>query len=82
MASKELKRDKLYLLDMEYPIEDDKGKTIMIKDKVVGYVIGQHDRFFYGSIFSNEDGRYTGGDTVVMSVTDFNDWVKSIREIA
>lgn len=44
MASKELKRDKLYLLDMEYPIEDDKGKTIMIKDKVVGYVIGQQDQ--------------------------------------
>ena len=82
MTSKELKRDKLYLIDLEYPCELDTGKTITVKEKCVGYVIGKQDTFFFGSIFDLENGRYTGGDTFEMSVTDFNDWVKSIKEIA
>jgi hypothetical protein len=82
MASKELKRDKLYLLDLEYTCELDTGNTITVREKCVGYVIGKQDTFFYGSVFDLEGGRYTGGDTVEMSVTDFNNWVKSIKEIA
>lgn len=82
MSSKELRRDKLYLCDIEYEFEMDNGEKRTAKEKLIGYVHGTEDCFFYGSCYSKENGRYVGGDTMSLDVKQFNDWVKSIKEIA
>lgn len=81
--SKELKKEKLYLLEIEYELESEEGIKSTVKSLLVGYVIGKEDAFFYGSVFDKlEDGGITGGDTMYLSVYEFEDWVKSIKEIA
>ena len=81
--SKELKKDKLYLLEIEYVIEDEEGSKCTVKSLLVGYVIGEEEQFFYGSVYDRlDDGGITGGDTMYLSIWEFDDWVKSIKEIA
>ena len=80
--SKELKRDKLYLCDIEYEYELDDGKKYTAKEKLVGFVNGREDCFFSGSCYEKENGRYFGGDTISLNAKQFNEWVKSIKEIA
>ena len=81
--SKELKKDKLYLLEVDFPAEREDGSINLWRIILVGYVIGKEEEFFYGSTFDkNENGEYRGADTMHLSVTEFNDWVKSIKEIA
>lgn len=82
MASKELKKGKLYLLNVEIPYEDNEGNDVVEREWIVGYVTGEKDRFFYGSIYSREEGNISGGDIVSLSVEQFNGWVKAIKEIA
>lgn len=80
---KELKKGKLYLLEIEYGCEREDGSMYMAKSLLVGYVVGKEDKFFYGSIFDKfDDGRYGEGGTMSLSTTEFNDYVKSIKEIA
>jgi hypothetical protein len=81
-GSKELKRDKLYLCDIEYEFEMDNGEKGTVKEKLIGYVNGTEECFFSGSVYQKENNRYFGGDTVSLDVKQFNDWVKSIKEIA
>ena len=38
--------------------------------------------FLWQYFDKNENGEYRGADTMHLSVTEFNDWVKSIKEIA
>ena len=81
--SKELKKDKLYLLEVEWPCEREDGSICIWETLLVGYVVGTEDEFFYGSCFDRmEDGSFRGCDTWKLSVQQFNDWVKSIKEIA
>ena len=80
--STELKRDKLYICDIEYEYELDTGTKGIAKEKLIGYVNGTEDCFFYGSCYSKENDRYSGGDTISLDVKRFNEWVKSIKEIA
>ena len=82
MASKELKKGKLYLLNIEIPYEDNEENDVVVREWIVGYVTGEKDRFFSGSIYSREEGNISGGDTVSLSVEQFNGWVKAIKEIA
>ena len=80
---KELKKGKLYLLEIEYGCEREDGSMYMAKSLLVGYVVCKEDKFFYGSIFDRfDDGRYDNGGTMSLSTTEFNDYVKSIKEIA
>ena len=46
--TKELKKDKLYLLDTEYEFEDDEGRQVLCHDKLVGYVLAEDNVFFKG----------------------------------
>jgi len=81
--TKELKKDKLYLLEVEYPCEREDGSISIWKVLLVGYVAGTEEEFFYGSSFDRmDDGTFRGNDTWNLSVQQFNDWVKSIKEIA
>ena len=45
---KELKKNKLYLLELEYTFEDENGKEETAHDNLVGYVVGKEDDFFLG----------------------------------
>ena len=81
--SKELKKDKLYLLEVECPCEREDGTFNYWNTLLVGYVVGTEEEFFYGSSFDRmDDGTFTGNDTWKLSAQQFNDWVKSIKEIA
>lgn len=80
--SKELKKDRLYVLELEYEWQNEDGETELYRETVVGYVKGTEKDFFYGSSFiKNGDGRWVGGDTTYLSVYDFNQMVKSFREL-
>lgn len=80
--SKELKKDRLYVLELEYDFMPEGGNTERIKETVVGYVRGTEKDFFYGSYFTRmDDGTWIGGDTIHLSVQDFNQMVKSFREL-
>ena len=81
--SKELKKDKLYLCEVEWPCEREDGSFNYYKELLIGYVVGTEDEFFYGSTFDKmDDGTYRGGDTMSLSAEDFNNYVKSFKEIA
>ena len=78
--TKKLKKDSLYILELEYELTIDKGDAFMVRDN--GYVRGTEEEFFFGVCFSQEeDGRWSGGDTMTLSVHDFNELVKSFREL-
>ena len=80
--TKKLKKDSLYILELEYELTTDKGDAFMVRDNVVGYVRGTEEEFFFGVCFSQEeDGRWSGGDTMTLSVHDFNEMVKSFRKL-
>ena len=79
---KKLKKDKLYMLDLEYEYELESGKKRIAQDKLIGYVKGTEDCFFYGSVYSKENNRYYGGDTMDLTLKQFKEWVKSVKEIA
>lgn len=73
--SKELKKDRLYVLELEYDFMPEGGTA-------VGYVRGTEKDFFYGSYFTRmDDGTWCGGDTIHLSVQVFNQMVKSFREL-
>lgn len=78
---KELKKNKLYLLELEYTFEDENGKEETAHDNLVGYVVGKDDDFFFGATFSMWKGKMTGGDTMHLTLERFGEWVKSIKEI-
>lgn len=80
--SKELKRDKLYICDIEYDYELESGIKGIAQEKLIGYVKGTEDCFFYGSSYCKENNRYYGGDTMSLTLKQFGEWVKSIKEIA
>ena len=69
--TKELKKGKLYLLDLD--LEE--------KEIAVGYVHADKGIFFKGAVFSVYDGKFYGPDTISWSMEQFNDFVKSFREI-
>jgi hypothetical protein len=80
--SKELKKDRLYVLELEYDFMPESGNTERIKETVVGYVRGTEKDFFYGSCFTRrDDGRWFCGETMSLSVQEFNEKVKSFREL-
>lgn len=82
--TKELKKDKLYLLDTEYEFEDDEGRQVICHDKLVGYVLAEDNVFFKGGIYSFQTGRSTWYYEGEMSLTvqEFNKIVKKITVIA
>ena len=53
----------------------------MAHDNLVGYVVGKDDDFFFGSTFCLWKGKMTGGDTMHLSLKQFGEWVKSVKEI-
>lgn len=79
---KNLKKDKLYICDLEYEYELESGTKGIAQDKLIGYVKGTEDCFFYGSSYSKENNRYFGGDTMSLTLRQFKEWVKSVKEIA
>ena len=79
--TKELKKNKLYLLELEYTYENENGVEEVAHDHLVGYVVGKDDEFFFGSTFCLWKGKMTGGDTMHLSLKQFGEWVKSIKEI-
>ena len=80
--SKELKRDKLYVLELEYDLIPQGGNTERVHETAVGFIRGTEDVFFYGAYFSKmDDGHWCGGDTLMLTVQDFNTQVKSFREL-
>lgn len=79
--SKELKKNKLYLLELEYTFEDENGKEETAHDNLVGYVVGKDDDFFFGVNFCMYKGKMTGGDTMHLTLEQFGEWVKSVKEI-
>lgn len=48
---KELKKDKLYLLEIEYGCEREDSSMFMAKSLLVGYVVGTEERFFFMAVF-------------------------------
>ena len=80
-GTKELKKNKLYLLQLEYTYECEDGSIGVANDNLVGYLVGKDDDFFFGSNFSMWKGKMTGGDTMHLSLKQFGEWVKSIKEI-
>ena len=78
--TKELKKDKLYLLDTEYEFEDDEGRQVLCHDKLVGYVLAEDNVFFKGGIYSFQTGYYEG--EMFLTVQEFNKIVKKITVIA
>lgn len=79
--TKELKKNKLYLLELEYTYESENGEQETAHDNLVGYVVGKEDDFFFGATFCMWKGEITGGDTMHLDLKRFGEWVKSIKEI-
>lgn len=79
---KNLKKNKLYICDLEYEYELESGTKGIAQDKLIGYVKGDKDCFFYGSSYFKENNRYYGGDTMSLTLKQFKEWVKSVKEIA
>ncbi len=79
--TKELKKNKLYLLELEYTYETENGEQETAHDNLVGYVVGKEDDFFFGANFCMWKGKMTGGDTMHLDLKQFGEWVKSIKEI-
>ena len=70
----------------DYTIHDDKGKNIRIKnEKRVGYFCssGNNEEYYYCIIFNWDEKkqRYDEGGTCYMSKQEFNETVKSFREV-
>lgn len=80
-GTKELKKNKLYLLELEYTYESENGEQETAHDNLVGYVVGKDDDFFFGATFCMWKGKMTGGDTMHLDLKRFGEWVKSIKEI-
>ena len=80
-GTKELKKNKLYLLELEYTYENEDGTEGVAHDNLVGYVVGKDDDFFFGANFCMYKGKMTGGDTMHLSLEQFGEWVKSVKEI-
>ena len=80
-GTKELKKNKLYLLELEYTYKNESGRNLTAHDYLVGYVVGKKDDFFFGSVFDMWRGHLTGGDTMHLDLKRFGEWVKSIKEI-
>jgi len=80
-GTKELKKNKLYLLELEYTYESEGGGQETAHDNLVGYVVGKEDDFFFGATFCMYKGKMTGGDTMHLNLKQFGEWVKSIKEI-
>lgn len=80
-GTKELKKNKLYLLELEYTYESDQGTVETAHDNLVGYVVGKEDDFFFGATFCMWKGEMTGGDTIHLDLKQFGEWVKHIKEI-
>lgn len=79
--TKKLKKNKLYLLELEYTYETENGEQETAHDNLVGYVVGKEDDFFFGANFCMWDGKMTGGDTMHLDRKRFGEWVKIIKEI-
>ena len=80
-GTKELKKNKLYLLELEYTYESEGGGQETAHDNLVGYVVEKEDDFFFGATFCMYKGKMTGGDTMRLDLKRFGEWVKSIKEI-
>ena len=70
----------------DYTIHDDMGKKIRVKnEKRVGYFCssGNDEEYFYGIIFDWDEKkqRYDDGGTAYLSKQEFNETVKSFREV-
>ena len=50
-------------------------------DNLVGYVVGKDDDFFFGATFCMYKGKMTRGDTIHLTLEQFGEWVKSVKEI-
>ena len=79
---KNLKKDKLYICDIEYEYELESGTKGIAQEKLIGYVKGTKDCFFYGSVYGKEDNHCYGGETMRLTLKQFKEWVKSVKEIA
>jgi len=83
MNSKELKKDKLYLCEIEYDITTDTGTPLHVSELLVGYMrASSEEDFFFGCSFSHYKGSMTGGDMMNLTLKEFSEQVKSVREIA
>lgn len=76
---KDLKKTNLYFLELEYELELGSGKKAITKEVVIGYV---KKGCFYGTCFGHEKGCWYGGDTCWLKAKQFNECVKSVKEIA
>lgn len=82
-GSKELKKNKLYLCELEYDVIVDETKKVHVSGWIVGYLRGKNEEdFFFGSYYEIYNGKMTGGETMNMTLKEFNDQVKSVKEIA
>lgn len=79
--TKKLKKNKLYLLELEYTYKSD-GRKCTSHGYLFGYVVGKEDDFFFGAYMERYRGKVTGGDTMHLDLKQFGEWVKSIKEIA
>ena len=80
------KRSIIACIMKDYTIQLDTGKNIRIKnEKRVGYFCnnGNDEKYFYGIIFDWDENkqRYDEGGTCYMSKQEFNETVKSFREV-
>ena len=82
--TKELKKDKLYLLDTDDECGGDEGRQVLCHDNLVGYVLAEDNVFFKGGIYTFQTGRSTWYYEGEMSLTvqEFNKIVKKITVIA
>ena len=80
------KRSIIACIMKDYTIHDDMGKNIRVKnEKRVGYFCnnGNDEEYFYGIIFDWDEKkqRYDDGGTAYLSKKEFNETVKSFREV-
>ena len=68
-----LKKNGLYILDIEYPLEME-TETRIVKDKVFGIVRDRENCYFKGMVIDD-------GDTMIMTKEECERWVKSAREV-
>ena len=77
-----MNKEKLYKLTCETKWTSENGKENISDEIIIGYYVGEEEKYFYGSCFGFENGRWYGGDTVEMSKADFDSWEKKVEEIA
>ena len=76
-----MNKDNLYKLTLEERWTSESGEENVCNEILLGFYVGEENRYFYGSCFCYEENRWFGGDTVELSKSDFEKWVKKVEEI-